>query len=237
MRDGVLVGAGILDRDGAAVELSTDDVQGLVGLPLDSAPHSVTLGTEGEFRVISNPMPDGQVLVTGLPFSQVNDTVLRLALLIGVIGLAGVAAAAVAGTIVVRGALRPLDRVAATAARVSELPLDRGEVALAERVPPADADPRTEVGRVGAALNRMLEHVASALTARQASENKVRTFVADASHELRTPLASIRGYAELTRRGGHKLPKDVAHAHRAGRVRVGPDDRARRGSPAARPAG
>ena len=212
VRDGLLIGAGILDQSGAAIELSSDDVQGLVGLPLDGAPHSVTLGSEGEFRVISNPMPDGQLLVTGLPLREVNDTVLRLALLIGVIGLAGVAAAAVAGTVVVRRALRPLDRVTATATRVAELPLDRGEVALAERVPPADADPRTEVGRVGVALNRMLEHVASALTARQASENKVRTFVADASHELRTPLASIRGYAELTRRGGHKLPKDVAHA-------------------------
>jgi two-component system OmpR family sensor kinase len=58
----------------------------------------------------------------------------------------------------------------------------------------------------------MIEHVASALNAREASEKKVRTFVADASHELRTPLASIRGYAELTRRGGHDLPEDVAHA-------------------------
>ncbi len=75
------------------------------------------------------------MLVTGLPFTEVNETVLRLGLLIGVIGVAGVAAAALAGTVVVRGALRPLDRVAATATRVSELPLDRGEVALAEQVP------------------------------------------------------------------------------------------------------
>jgi two-component system OmpR family sensor kinase len=58
----------------------------------------------------------------------------------------------------------------------------------------------------------MLGHIGSALAARQASEKKVRTFVADASHELRTPLASIRGYAELTRRGGHELPNDVVHA-------------------------
>jgi two-component system OmpR family sensor kinase len=58
----------------------------------------------------------------------------------------------------------------------------------------------------------MLGHVASALSAREASEKKVRTFVADASHELRTPLASIRGYSELTRRGGHELPADVVHA-------------------------
>ena len=100
----------------------------------------------------------------------------------------------------------------ATATRVSELPLDRGEVALAVRVPPSDADPRTEVGQVGAAINRMLGHVASALSARQASEHKVRQFVADASHELRTPLASIRGYSELTRRGNHELPEDVVHA-------------------------
>ena len=80
------------------------------------------------------------------------------------------------------------------------------------RVPDEDADPSTEVGRVGAAINRMLGHIASALTAREASEKKVRTFVADASHELRTPLASIRGYSELTRRGGHTLPDDVVHA-------------------------
>jgi len=104
--------------------------------------------------------------------------------------------------------------VAATATRVTELPLDRGEVALSVRVPEADTDPRTEVGQVGAALNRMLGHVAAALTARQASETRVRQFVADASHELRTPLAAIRGYAELTRRGRDTVPPDVAHALR-----------------------
>ena len=64
-----------------------------------------------------------------------------------------------------------------------------------------DTDLRTEVGQVGAALNRMLDHVGCALEARHASETQVRQFVADASHELRTPLAAIRGYAELTRRG------------------------------------
>jgi two-component system OmpR family sensor kinase len=109
-------------------------------------------------------------------------------------------------------ALRPLERVVATASHVAELPLERGEVALAVRVPDEDSDPRTEVGQVGAAINRMLGHISAALTAREASEKKVRTFVADASHELRTPLASIRGYSELTRRGGHELPDDVVHA-------------------------
>jgi len=77
-----------------------------------------------------------------------------------------------------------------------------------------DTDPRTEVGQVGAALNRMLGHIARALAARQASETRVRQFVADASHELRTPLAAIRGYAELTRRVHERVPPDVAHAMR-----------------------
>jgi two-component system OmpR family sensor kinase len=95
---------------------------------------------------------------------------------------------------------------------VAELPLDRGEVALSVRVP--DVNPRTEVGQVGAALNRMLGHVAAALAARQASETRVRHFVADASHELRTPLTAIRGYAELTGRFRDSVPPDVAYAMR-----------------------
>src|SRR5207248_2698936 len=118
------------------------------------------------------------------------------------------------GAYTIRSNLRPLRRVAATASRVAELPLDRGEVALSVRVPDVDTDPRTEVGQVGAALNRMLGHVADALAARQASETRVRHFVADASHELRTPLAAIRGYAELTRRVSDAVPPDVAHAMR-----------------------
>jgi two-component system, OmpR family, sensor kinase len=87
-------------------------------------------------------------------------------------------------------------------------------VALSVRVPEKDTDPRTEVGQVGAALNRMLGHVAGALAARHASEMRVRHFLADASHELRTPLAAIQGYAELTRRVSEEVPPDVAHAMR-----------------------
>ena len=135
---------------------------------------------------------------------------------------------------IVRLALRPLRRVAATASRVAEMQLDQGEVALAERVPAPN--PHTEVGQVGVALNRMLDHVGDALNARHHSEMRVRQFVADASHELRTPLAAIRGYAELTRRSRDAAPPDIAHA--MGRVESEPpDDHAGRGPAAAGPAG
>jgi two-component system OmpR family sensor kinase len=125
--------------------------------------------------------------------------------------LAGILAA-----LVVRGALRPLRRVANVASNVAGMPLERGNVHLAQRVPAEDTNPHTEVGQVGSALNNLLDSVETALAVRQASEEKVRTFVADASHELRTPLASIRGYAELTRRFGGDL--DEAVQHNIGRI-------------------
>ncbi|MFE7870790.1 ATP-binding protein, partial [Micromonospora humida] len=144
----------------------------------------------------------------------VQETVWWMVVAQAGVATAGLLIAGSLGALIVRATLRPLHRVAATAGRVAELPLDRGEVALSVRVPAADTDPRTEVGQVGAALNRMLGHVAAALAARQASETRVRQFVADASHELRTPLAAIRGYAEVARRGRDRVPPDVAHALR-----------------------
>ena len=164
------------------------------------------------YRVATANRDDGTKVVVGQSLSEVNTTTNNLLLIFGLITLIALLAAAIAGTAVVRVALRPLGRVAATATRVSELELARGEVSLADRVPEADTDPHTEVGQVGSALNRLLGHVESALVARQVSEDKVRQFVADASHELRTPLASIRGYSELTRRGGYELPDDVVRS-------------------------
>jgi two-component system OmpR family sensor kinase len=101
--------------------------------------------------------------------------------------------------VLIRRTMKPLEQLSEVATRVSQLPLDAGEVALAVRVPPSNSNPGTEVGSVGHALNLMLDNVANALEARQLSETKVRQFVADASHELRTPLTAIRGYTELMR--------------------------------------
>ncbi|MEV4599426.1 ATP-binding protein [Amycolatopsis sp. NPDC049253] len=193
--------------------VSTAQQKLLLGLPPDGHRRTIDLGGDlGEYRVIASFSPSGDFSVVGLPLSDVTDTLWRLGFIFGGVALGGIIVAGVAGAVTIRRTMAPLDRLAATASRVSELQLDRGEVALSERVPEVDTDPRTEVGKVGFALNRMLGHIANALKARQASESRVRQFVADASHELRTPLAAIRGYAELTRRSKEQVPPDVAFA-------------------------
>ncbi|MGW3403131.1 HAMP domain-containing sensor histidine kinase [Streptomyces zhihengii] len=180
-------------------QLTTAQREALASVPRDGEPHTVDLPGRGGYRVEYADGARGAFLV-GVPTRDVQDALGTLIVVEVCVTGAGLVAAGLAGASMVTVALRPLRRVAATARRVSELPLHSGEVALHERVPEAQADPRTEVGQVGAALNRLLGHVGSALVARQESETRVRQFVADASHELRTPLASIRGYAELTRR-------------------------------------
>ncbi|MEU3052824.1 sensor histidine kinase [Streptomyces griseus] len=182
---------------------------------------SVDLPGLGGYRVEATTTAEGDTVLVGIPSAEVSGALTTLIVVEVCVTAAGLLAASIAGTVLVGVALRPLRRVAATATRVSELPLHSGEVAPLERVPEAEADPRTEVGQVGAALNRMLGHVGSALAARQESETRVRQFVADASHELRTPLASIRGYAELTRRAtvGREAPEpDPVTRHALGRI-------------------
>ncbi|MFB7086158.1 ATP-binding protein [Streptomyces sp. NPDC056296] len=194
-----------------AKSLTDAQVAALEAAPRDGHRHTVDLLGLGEYRVQYASGDDGDYYVA-VPTADVDNTLNTLILIEVSVTAAGLIAASLAGTVIVGVATRPLRKVAATATRVSELPLHAGEVNLDERVPESECDPHSEVGRVGAALNRMLNHVHGALHARQASETRVRQFVADASHELRTPLASIRGYAELTRRGREQVGPDTRHA-------------------------
>ncbi|ANY08080.1 sensor histidine kinase [Pseudonocardia sp. HH130630-07] len=195
--------------DGTRAALSEPDVAALGGVARDAVPHPVALQA-GSYQAAAYAAGDRTVVVARP--DGAGETVDRL-LLIELVVLGGaVLLAGLAAAVLVRRELRPLERVAGVAARVGELPLDRGEVQLAARVP--EPDPRTEVGQVGTALNRMLDNVEGALAARQDSETRLRRFVADASHELRTPLAAIRGYAELSGRESAPVPPGTAHALR-----------------------
>jgi two-component system OmpR family sensor kinase len=179
---------------------------------------SVSVPGYGDYRFIvtsafdsSSGVPVRVSLVVGAPLSGLYKQIAGFLVLVALVVLAAIVLAAIIGAFLLRRAMRPLSRVAAVASNVAGMSLDRGDVHLAQRVPADDTNPHTEVGQVGSALNNLLDSVESALAVRQASEEKVRTFVADASHELRTPLASIRGYAELTRRFGGDLTEDVQH--------------------------
>ena len=175
--------------------------------------HTVTLTSlNGEYLLTKVQASSDDILITGLPLATVDDTLSNVENTEHVVFAAVLLLAVVLGAGLIQVSLRPLRRVAATATRVTELPLDSGEVTLPAGVP--DTDPRTEVGRVGAAFNRMLFHVERALGRRAASEARLRRFAADASHELRTPLSAIRGYAELGLRHQGPVPEDVTHALR-----------------------
>ena len=195
----------------SVVSLTDEQKAALAKVPTRGL-HTVDLPGLGEYRVQYVHGGDGGTYYVALPTESVTSTISTLIIVEVSVTGAGLVAAAIAGSVLIGVATRPLRRVAATATRVSELPLHTGEVNLSERVPDSETDPHTEVGQVGAALNRMLDHVHAALHARQRSETRVRQFVADASHELRTPLASIRGYAELTRRGREQVGPDTRHA-------------------------
>ena len=192
--------------------LSTAQLAILDGAGLGSTPRTVDIKGLGDYRVAVARQPGGATVVSGLPMGGIDKIVDAIIGLVVGTTISGLALVALGGQWLVRRNLASLQRVAHTATQVSRLELDSGAVALAQRVPAADTDPRTEVGQVGLALNNMLDNVEGALKARHESETRVRQFVADASHELRTPLASIRGYAELSRREREPVPATVTHA-------------------------
>ena len=201
--DGKTVDAGYLTSSGARAVLSDKAQAQLAAIAGSRKATTLDLDGLGRYRVEAASSRRGDdVIVTGLSMTDIDATLVRMLVIFGIVTVIALAAATIAGVVIIRRALTPLRRVAATARRVASLPLSRGEVELPVRVPEGDANPSTEVGQLGSALNRMLDHIAAALETRQASETRVRQFVADASHELRTPLAAIRGYTELTQRMG-----------------------------------
>ena len=158
----------------------------------------------GSYRVNVRPTRFGTIVIS-ISMAETDASVRRLVAIEAIVIASVLVLLALASAAVVRLGLRPLDRIATTAGAIAD-----GD--LSQRVP--DDDPRTEVGRLGHALNTMLGRIEDAFTQRAQSEQRLRAFVADASHELRTPLTSIRGYSELIRNGAASRPEDVALASR-----------------------
>jgi two-component system OmpR family sensor kinase len=160
------------------------------------------------YRVRISSLPGGGGLAVALPLGETGRTLHRLVLIEVLVTLAVVAIAAGAGLWLVRLGLRPLSDIESTAELITS-----GD--LSQRV--EREDERTEVGRLGRALNVMLQTIDVAFAQRRASEEaaraseqRVRRFVGDASHELRTPVAAVRAYAELYRLGAHSRREDLA---------------------------
>ncbi len=164
-------------------------------------------GAVGQYRIIDWPEDSfgGAYVVLAVPLTDVQSTLRELLLLESFVGLVVLIATGALALVIIRIGLRPLARMGAVAQDIAAGDLSR-------RVEPATRD--TEIGRLGLALNGMLTQIESAFAERTASENTLRRFIADASHELRTPLTSVRGYAEMLRRGAERSPEDSSVARR-----------------------
>jgi two-component system, OmpR family, sensor kinase len=176
-------------------------------VPLGTAFTVGSVGSSGlHYRAYARRDPeDSGITIAAVPLREVQDTLSRLLLVEGLVIAGVLLALGITAAFVIRLGLRPLERMRATADEIAAGDLSR-------RVTPAEH--RTEIGRLGLALNGMLERLERAFKARQASEERLRQFLADASHELRTPLASIRGYAELFRMGATSSRADTELAMR-----------------------
>jgi two-component system OmpR family sensor kinase len=162
--------------------------------PTPGRPYTVSTAAGSDWRVLTVDIPaTGERALIGYSLVEVEQTTEQLILIDAGVMMLLLTALAMGAAFVVRIGLRPLTAMESVAADISG-----GN--LSGRVP--EADPHTEPGRLGLALNAMLTRIEGEVDARTASEQRLRQFVADASHELRTPLTSIRGWAELYRRGG-----------------------------------
>jgi signal transduction histidine kinase len=204
-----------LTGSNAATEALADSVRQLIAAGtlaryIDDTPFAVP-GTSPRLRAVGRfvrlshsgvaPAQSGKagighrfgVLVVARPVGAVTGQVGGIVVAELITGGALILLLALGGRWLIGRGLAPLSEMAGTAQRITA----QGD--LTARMP--DADGRTEVGRLGAAINTMLDRIQQAFGARLRSETKVRQFAADASHELRTPLTTIRGYAELYRQG------------------------------------
>jgi two-component system OmpR family sensor kinase len=172
-------------------------------LPISTDPDAPRTVDSGGYRFIATRTPKGGTVIAAVPLTELDSTLDRLVRIELIVGLGVLALLAAAAFWLVRLGLAPLERMGRTAGAIAA-----GD--LSQRVDPAGE--RTEVGRLGLALNRMLVQIERAFVERTASENRLRQFLSDASHELRTPLASIRGYAELYRIGAANDPADLDKA-------------------------
>jgi two-component system OmpR family sensor kinase len=161
-------------------------------------------GSGLQYRMLAKASDTGSgTLIIAIPLNDVGQTLTRLRNVELIVIAAVLLALAAFAWLLIRIGLRPLVRMGATAGAIAAGDLSR-------RVSPAEE--RTEVGRLGLALNAMLGQIEQAFDERQASEDRLRRFLSDASHELRTPLTSIRGYAELFRMGATSGSADTEKA-------------------------
>jgi two-component system, OmpR family, sensor kinase len=177
---------------------------------LDTPGQPVTVaGSDGvtQFRLTDWPEGrfGGQTVVLAIPLTDVQKTLRGLLLNEVLISSVVVLGTALLAFLLIELGLRPLRRMGATAGQIAAGDLSR-------RVEPATS--KTEIGRLGLALNVMLSQIETAFGQSKASEQRLRRFIADASHELRTPLTSIRGYSEMLRRGAAESPADADLARR-----------------------
>jgi two-component system sensor histidine kinase TrcS len=212
IRDGKVIDSAIFG-DGEAGPPPPDVVDELVDeMGVMGETETLWLDDLGKYMMTTRPGGPGEVLLTATSLRPASEAATRETIIVTALTALALVVTALGTRMIVRAALRPLGRVAATAAEVATLPLNRDQYAITPRVPAGDTDPRTEVGLVGDTLNRLLAHVERALTEVAASDRRMRQFITDASHELRTPLAAIQGYAELTRQDSAVLPETTEYS-------------------------
>ena len=207
---GAVLVAKRLEVPGSTASSAMPDLPEHLPAASEKAPAFLTLaGTGGVRQYRAAIWPEdffsGNYVVLAIPMTGVLSTLSRLLELEAVISAGVVVATAILALLIIRISLRPLEKMGTVANEIAAGDLSR-------RVEPATS--KTEIGRLGLALNTMLSQIEAAFAQRTASENRLRRFIADASHELRTPLTSIRGYSEMLRRGAAESPTDSELARR-----------------------